>query len=446
MKKPSLLDDYFAKYAADDAWGIQSADTGEGIRKVIVIPAYAENEVLFSTLATLARNPASELEATFVLCVINNKPDASDAVRENNFQTMCRLDRLIDKKASLKEHDEKSLREIHISPLKVGYVDASSAGREIPQNEGGVGMARKIGMDRALGLLREWIDRQALILSLDADTRVEPNYLQAIGEAFKKRMKTAVVAYEHDMPTDRQSRRAIVCYEIFLRYWVLGLTYALSPYAYHAVGSTIVTTASAYLEVRGMNRRAAGEDFYFLNKLAKQGTIGQINTTRVHPSARISHRVPFGTGAAMGDSLAGQREPKLLYDPRVFVILAEWLTLMNTHSHEDAQTILAKAGNIHPRLAAFLTERRFIPVWTRIAQNAKTKKTLRDQFHTWFDGFETLKLINDLTRTVYPRIDLFDASEKLLAKMTETPADFVSGSPNEDDALLRLLNDLRAKA
>ena len=445
MKKPSVLDDYFAKYAADDAWAIKSADTGD-IRQVVVIPAYAENEMLFSTLASLARNPASELEATFVLCVINNKPDANGEVRENNFQTMRRLDTLIEKKTSFKNDDEKIMQEIVLSPLKLGYVDASSIGCEIPQNEGGVGMARKIGMDRALGLLRGRIDKQGLILSLDADTRVEPNYLEAIGDHFKTKLKTAVVAYEHDMPEDRQSRRAIVCYEIFLRYWVLGLTYALSPYAYHAVGSTIVTTASAYLEVRGMNRRAAGEDFYFLNKLAKQGEIGRINTTRVHPSARISQRVPFGTGAAMGDSLAGQREPKLLYDPRVFDILAEWLALMNTYRQEDAQTILAKAYSIHPRLAGFLTERRFMSIWTKITQNAKTQKTLRDQFHKWFDGFETLKLINDLTRTVYPRIDLFDASEKLLAKMSETPSDFLSGSPDEDVRFMRLLHYLRTKA
>ena len=41
--------------------------------------------------------------------------------------------------------------------LRIGYIDASSEGYEIPDNEGGVGMARKIGMDMALNLLVEKI-------------------------------------------------------------------------------------------------------------------------------------------------------------------------------------------------------------------------------------------------------------------------------------------------
>ena len=38
--------------------------------------------------------------------------------------------------------------------MKIGYINASSKGYEIPRNVGGVGMARKIGMDKALRLLK----------------------------------------------------------------------------------------------------------------------------------------------------------------------------------------------------------------------------------------------------------------------------------------------------
>jgi len=54
----------------------------------------------------------------------------------------------------------------------------------------------------------------------------------------------------------------------------------------------MICTVDSYIAVRGMNRREAGEDFYFLNKLAKLGDIGQIHATTVYPSARPSRRVP----------------------------------------------------------------------------------------------------------------------------------------------------------
>ncbi len=84
--------------------------------------------------------------------------------------------------------------------LKLGYIDASSKGNEIPQNSGGVGMARKIGMDMALRLLKKNSAPRNLILSLDADTLVRNNYLSAIKNYFTSKVKTAIVAYEHQMP------------------------------------------------------------------------------------------------------------------------------------------------------------------------------------------------------------------------------------------------------
>jgi len=110
------------------------------------------------------------------------------------------------------------------------------------------------------------------------------------------------------MPVNYEGQAAICCYEIFLRYWVLGLKYAKSPWAFHSIGSTIVTSTDSYLKVRGMNKREAGEDFYFLNKLAKIGSIDYIRDTCVFPSARSSSRVPFGTGKRIERFLSGQKQ------------------------------------------------------------------------------------------------------------------------------------------
>lgn len=423
MKKASLLNDYLTKYGASLKWKLCSGPI-EDILQAVVIPAYAEWEMLFETLASIAENPASSLDRTLIICVINNKEDALESVRENNSKTLRRLDTLINRRfpdsfhsSNIDNYDSHSLRKIASSRIRLSYIDASSPGLEIPENEGGVGMARKIGMDMALRLLRNSDDNELrLILSLDADTRVRPNYLPEIRRAFSQRkMSTGVVSYEHQMPSDVVGLYAICAYEIFLRYWVWGLNYAGSPYAFHSIGSTIATTAEAYLSVRGMNRREAGEDFYFLNKLAKIGPVRAITDTTVYPSARISQRVPFGTGAAVG-KIAAYRNPECdLYDPVVFVILKLWLECMQKSYFCDTEQILVKARSIHHGLESFLISRKFISVWPKIQSNVKNYKACERQFHNWFDGFETLKLINDLTRKYFPKIGVIPAVRRMIS-------------------------------
>ena len=249
---------------------------------------------------------------------------------------------------------------------------------------------------------------------------MQSNYLAAIKDYFTKKVKTAIVAYEHQEPANDEERAAIYCYEIFLRYWILGLQYAKSPYAFHSIGSTMVCSADAYLAVRGMNRREAGEDFYFLNKLAKIGNINYIKKTCVYPSARASLRVPFGTGKRIQRFLTHEQEEYVLHDPQIFEILAKWLLLMEQPFHYDEKDILINAGLIHPLLASFLTDCSFEQVWTRIRRNVKNEDTLINQFHCWFDGFKTLKLINYLSRELYPPINMFAAVDRIL-KMQQMP-------------------------
>jgi hypothetical protein len=98
-----------------------------------------------------------------------------------------------------------------------------------------------------------------------------------------------------------------------------------------------------------MNKRAAGEDFYFLNKLAKVGRIDYIRETCVHPSARVSTRVPFGTGKRIERFLAGDAAKEYyLYDPQIFSILSGWLSLVHRMIDRDVDDILMEAKRIHP--------------------------------------------------------------------------------------------------
>ncbi|KFN37983.1 hypothetical protein KN63_06770, partial [Smithella sp. F21] len=96
MKKASLPDDYLNRYAAGAPWTLKAGNL-ENIGQVVVIPAYAEKEHLFATLASVAANPDSSLEKTLIICVINNKAEATDADKENNAQTIALLNALIHK-------------------------------------------------------------------------------------------------------------------------------------------------------------------------------------------------------------------------------------------------------------------------------------------------------------------------------------------------------------
>src|SRR5262249_56888321 len=88
-------------------------------------------------------------------------------------------------------------------------------------------------------------------------------------------------------------------YEIFLRYYLLGLADAGSPYAFHTLGSAIAVNPMAYAMVRGFPRRLAGEDFHFLNKVAKIGSILRMGGAPIVIEGRRSHPAPFGTRAAL---------------------------------------------------------------------------------------------------------------------------------------------------
>ncbi|PKN10376.1 MAG: hypothetical protein CVU72_01385, partial [Deltaproteobacteria bacterium HGW-Deltaproteobacteria-7] len=423
MKKASLLNDYLNRYATGFPWKLMAGNL-DNIEQVVVIPAYAERDLIFATLASIAANDDAALEKTLILCVINNKAAAADADKENNTQTIAGLTALMNKHPfeplMLADDFRTLLQMIADRPLRLGFMDASSPGLEIPSHVGGVGMARKIGMDMALRLLMSPGGGPRLILSLDADTLVKSDYLSSVRNIFATcKAQTGIVAYAHQMPADKMGQMAICCYEIFLRYWVLGLHYAGSPYAFHSIGSTIVTTADSYLAVRGMNRREAGEDFYFLNKLAKIGPIRQIGETVVYPSARVSQRVPFGTGAAVGKTVSGEEQEHRLYDPRIFIVLKEWIDLMGKSFNSPTDQIIKRARDIDQGLESFLIARGFLSVWPKIRGNLKDKKTYERQFHNWFDGFETLKMINYLTKEYYPRIGLLPAVKKIIRRPSQ---------------------------
>ncbi len=393
----------------------------DALSRAVVIPALAERDSLFRTLADLARQPAAELAHTLVLVVVNNRRPSLDnpADIRNNRETLEILQVLIgggerdpDLKAAGLANDLEVIRR---SPLRLAAVDASSPGCEIPDRDG-VGLARKIGLDRALSILDGDPGQPAFLVCLDADSRVDAGYLAALGIFFAgETAPGAVIDFTHQEAKDPVLQEAILRYEVFLRAYVLGLRGAGSPYAFHTIGSTIACTGEAYAAVRGMSRRRAGEDFYFLNKLAKLGPVGRIGGTIIRPSPRPSLRVPFGTGRRMARVLSGE-EPAAgeMYAPEIFRILREWIALAEENPDRSGDAWLVHARRIHPVLARFLEEQAFPRAWERIRRQAPGPVHLRRQFHGWFDAFRTLRAIHALRDGGLPNVPLLEGVRRLL--------------------------------
>ncbi len=423
---------YLRKRAIMAPWHVECGNI-EGIDCAVVIPALAERATILETLRSLAANPARELERTLVVVVVNNRAPG-----------VARAQDIDDNRETLELLRGMLRGPARASGLRLALIDASSEGLELPP-KGGVGLARRIGLDAALRALQEaGADDAAVLLSTDADTLVEPNYLEAVRHHFERpNAWAATVAYAHRLEGTDAGIAAILAYETHLRCHVLGLRMAGSPYAYSTVGSTIICSARAYAAAGGMNRRQAGEDFYFLQQLAKTGHVDAISTTTIHPAPRASHRVPFGTGRWVQQRLDGRQE-LVTYHPEGYRILEAWLSLIRESSGAAPGKILAEMGRANRPAAEFLARQGFADCWDKLQENSPNQRVFLAQFHRWFDAFKTLKFLHHLRDNGYPLQPLWSAVRTLLERAGQTPGGMSwERLPQETEAQRALLHHLR---
>lgn len=399
---------YHQRFPLPQPWHLDGC-AARGFAGAVVIPALAESAELFATLATLAANPPELLHRFLIVVVVNHRADASAAEQADNRLTLARL----------------ASGDGAPPGLKLAWVDAAAPGRELPAGDG-VGLARKIGFDLALERLEG--SGRPILVGLDADTHVETNYLPALTTHFaESRAGAACLPFCHRPAADPQGEAAIVRYELFLRHYVLGLRLAGSPYAYHSIGSACACTAASYLKAGGMNRKQAGEDFYFLQQLAKTAGIATLRGTTVHPSPRVSGRVPFGTGRSMTRQQVEGAEAVRFYPVAAFRLFGAWLSLARSEESGDGAALGARAAELSPVLGAFLGEAGLAQVWGQLRRQHRTSATFAAAFHRWFDGFKTLRLIHTLCAEELPPVTAEAAMAGLAAWGGIAPADDMAG-------------------
>lgn len=392
---PLPLQKYLAARSASGPWKIDGNDR-RGFAGAVVIPALAEEDSLFDTLRSLDQNPRELLSRVLVLVVVNHRAGAEDTDKAANLRTL------------------RKLAERPSSALQLAWIDAASEGLELPDRTGGVGLARKIGFDRALERL-DYAGAPPLLIALDADTLVRPDYLASLHRHFETAgAGGGVVPFLHQRGKTPEEDRAIAHYELYLRHYVLGLSLAGSPYAFHTVGSTMACRAEAYVRAGGMNRRRAGEDFYFLQQMAKTSGVARVEGTVVYPSARPSHRTPFGTGRRVARLLAGEEDALRFYRPESFRLLGAWLDLAAQEWRTPGEDVLGKAGKLSEFLAEYLNRMRLPEIWERLRKNHPGRKAFLSGFHGWFDGLKTLQLLHHLCAGPLPPVGPQEALPPLL--------------------------------
>ena len=182
----------------------------------------------------------------------------------------------------------EDLRRSSSFPLLI--VDRVTEGRRIPPKEG-VGLARKIGSDIALSLIAQNKIKSQWIYQTDADAVLPPDY-------FFRNLPVAGAAlfpFKH-VSNDTILQKCARLYELHMEHYENSLSESGSIFGFTALGSTMVIQASTYAAVRGFPRKSAGEDFYMLNKIRKLTQIKSVAGAPIEIEARLSDRVPFGTG------------------------------------------------------------------------------------------------------------------------------------------------------
>jgi hypothetical protein len=372
------------------------------LKYIVVIPCYRELN-LIETLNSI-REAERINHAVETIIVINSSESANQHIKDQNRKTYNEVKNWIAK------HEDSLLRFFVLLE------------ENLPQKFAGAGLARKIGMDQALARLNRINNPEGFILSMDADAMVKPNYFTEIDKQINKWPTLNVFTTYFEHPTcgaefDSEIYDAITKYELYLRYYKLALAYAGFPYSYYTIGSCFGVNALSYAKQGGMNRKQAGEDFYFLHKVFPLGNVTEINTTCVYPSSRPSDRVPFGTGP-MVKAIAESKEPFLTYRLEAFLVLKEFIHLCDQFFKIPKLDFHEKLRSTHESVYGFLEQNNFQSAVEEMNQNSSNLKTFRKRFFSWFDAFRVLKYLNFAHERFYKKKDLFHEAAGLYKLIT----------------------------
>ena len=387
----SVIDQYFKRFNFRTIK--VSHQPLDDLKIIVVIPIYYEKN-LTPTLESLFLNQENYSFSIEVIAIVNDSSIEKKEVKELNQKTFIKL-----KNFAKNNNNKKAF----LIPIYLDNLDPKHAG---------VGWARKLGMDLALERFKS-IKFNGIIVGLDADTPVASNYFLEIDSFFQNNKIQAVsIHFEHPIKGKNYSGfhyHQIINYELHLRYYKNALSFVGVPYAFHTIGSAFALRASAYARQGGMNRRKAGEDFYFINKLIKGEKFGEIINTYVEPSPRMSNRVPFGTGRAILEAFNNKKDLSLTYNFKSFEVLKEWVDNIKRERFIYDE---------FPKLIKdYLSREDWDVLHEMFINNSQSNENYLKLFFKKFDAFWVLKFIHFQRDNQLNNVGLVNSTNRLLLKL-----------------------------
>jgi hypothetical protein len=372
-------------------------EVSPSLSMIVMIPCLNEPEIL-KTLESLWN--CEPIESTCeIIVAINHSESSSAEVKSFNHQTY------------------ESLQEWKLKNDRTDFILRPIFTPDVNPKFAGAGMARKIGMDEAIRRFDAVNRPDGVIVSLDSDCLVSANYLHQIESVFSedKTCFAATIHFEHrfNEMKDEKQRKGIQLYESYLHYYKQSLDFAGFPDSIYTIGSAFAVRADAYVKQGGMNRRQAGEDFYFLNKLTKLGKIREIQEAVVFPSARVSDRVPFGTGAAMLKWMNKEDDLTLTYNFAAFQDLKFLFDQVDSFFRINTKELSERISALPDSIQGYIQSIDFNSKLSEVNQNSSSLSSFRKRFFQFFDGFIILRFLNFAHLNYYPRQDLTGAIQLL---------------------------------
>ncbi len=369
---------------------------------IVVIPCFREPGIL-ATLESLVNCSLPECR-TEVIIVVNHPENASPDTKEFNQHTKQEIDDWI------KFNSKKELCFYAIGPV------------ELRKKWAGAGLARKTGMDEAVLRFNQTGKKSGIIVSLDADTLVEKNYFTEIEKHLFNHPSHvgATISFEHQKNgLERKHLEGILLYEQYLHYYKNALEFTGYPNSMFTIGSAFAVIAEAYVKRGGMNRRQAGEDFYFLQNLAQIGAIGEITTTCVYPSARLSDRVPFGTGPVLQKWIDGEEDLNKSYNFDAFIDLKVLFDNRGYYFRKGKDQFDSISEFLPNSVKDFMEADNFIVEIEDLNKNCSNLKSFNNRFFQKFNAFKILKFLNFTHAKYYSMDDIHEQIKKLKEKLQE---------------------------
>lgn len=387
-----------------------------GADLIVTIPVYREEEKnILRLLESLLKAYKKEFKIEIIFLINEPENEKKEIVE--------RHEKIIKKLKELKKEIETENLRIYSIYLK-----------DIPLKKFGIGYARKVLCDEAIWRLKGFNNSKGVISCLDADCTVKENYFEEIIKIFKEtKTEFSHIYFEHPYHNieDEKLKKGIVYYELFLRFYKNSLLFSDYPYVSYTIGSCLVFRAETYARFGGFKaKRKAGEDFYFVQKILPNVRFTEITETKIFPSARISERVPFGTGKALKDFIEDKEK---FYYTIPFEPFRDLKHLKNFIKGEIGLKELPLS------LREFFLKEKGIKKIMEIERKTFNRKSYVKNFYLWFNLLKVWRYLRFCVNEKIYKKGKIDESVRELLKEIKVEGNFT----DLEDSPEKLLESLR---